>query len=192
MGRRGPPPKPSSMKKLAGTFRKDRAAVNEFEPEAGIPNPPEYVRRDRLALAEWELVVPILINGGVTTSEIDQSALARYCTARSLEETATRLYQDEGIVVAIYKMPRGRPKKKGPPAAPILSGYQPHPAVGIADRARMQANVLGAKFGLTPSDRVRISVDPEAKGRRDKASEAESDLFGKNPPQLSVHDGGKK
>jgi hypothetical protein len=40
MGKRGPPPKPSALKKAQGTFRKSRAPRNEIQPTPGDPGCP--------------------------------------------------------------------------------------------------------------------------------------------------------
>jgi P27 family predicted phage terminase small subunit len=81
--------------------------------------------------------VPRLLELGVL-ARIDRAALADYCAAHSLAVNATKRYKREGIVV---KTPYG-PK--------------PHPMIKIARESRTQANVLRAKFGLTPADRTRV------------------------------------
>lgn len=43
MGRRGPPPKPSALKKAQGTYRPDRAALREVEPTPGVPEMPRWL-----------------------------------------------------------------------------------------------------------------------------------------------------
>jgi P27 family predicted phage terminase small subunit len=164
MGKRGPAPKPTARKQLEGTFRKDRAARDEFSLPPGTPDAPKWL--DLEARAEWDRVVPTLVDTGIL-SKLDGGRLADYCTAHSLAIEATRIYQREGTVV---DSPQGQ---------------KAHPAVVIAKDARAQARHLAAEFGLTPSGRSRVSVPPKP-GESEK--EIEEDLFGK---PLEVVQGGK-
>src|SRR4051812_38548487 len=77
MGKRGPQPKPSALKKMQGTYRADRAAVNEFTPTLGLPEPPDWL--DVGALEEWQRIVPELEKAGVL-SLVDGAALEGYCS----------------------------------------------------------------------------------------------------------------
>ena len=137
MGRRGPPPKPSALKRLEGTYRPDRAARNELELPVGLPEAPNWL--DLEARNEWARVVPVLHETGVLTT-LDGGRLADYCMTHSLAIKATRRYQREGLVI---RSPQG---------------IKAHPAVAIAKDARAQARILAAEFGLTPSGRSRVSV----------------------------------
>lgn len=140
MGRRGPPPKPSALKKLEGTFRPDRAAPREVSPPPGVPDAPEWL--DEEARAEWERIVPHLAKLRIL-AEIDRGTLADYCTAHSLAVASTVEYQREGLMV---DTPHG-PRK--------------HPLIKVAQEARAQARVLAQEFGLSPSSRTRISAPPK-------------------------------
>lgn len=136
-GRRGPPPKPSKLKKLQGTFRKDRAAPRELVAKPGVPPRPTWLNAE--GRAEWERVVPQLQALGIL-STIDQSMLADYCTAHALAVNATKKYQREGMTIKVNGQ------------------LQKHPAVKIAQEARSQAARLAGEFGLSPSSRTRIST----------------------------------
>lgn len=137
MGRRGPPPKPSAQKKLAGTFRKDRAAKREMAPPPGTPPRPDWL--DAEGRKEWDRVVPQLEALGVL-SEIDGAMLADYCAAHALAVKATRAYQKQGLTVTI----NGQRLK--------------NPNIKIAQEARAQARLLAGEFGLSPSSRSRVST----------------------------------
>jgi P27 family predicted phage terminase small subunit len=140
MHKSGPPPLPSSLKKMRGTFRRDRVARNELDVPEGTPDMPNWL--DKEARAEWQRVVPILQELRVLTL-LDRGLLANYCAAWWLCVQATRLYVREGLA----------PKaKRGSKMA------RPHPMVKVATEARAQALRLAAEFGLTPSSRSRVST----------------------------------
>jgi P27 family predicted phage terminase small subunit len=136
-GRRGPPPKPSKLKKLQGTHRKDRAAPRELDAKPGVPTMPAWLNAE--ARAEWKRIVPQL-DALKILSDIDGAMLADYCTAHALAVNATKKYQREGLTVKVNGQ------------------LQKHPAVKIAQEARSQAARLAAEFGLSPSSRTRISA----------------------------------
>lgn len=136
-GRRGPPPKPSKLKKLQGTYRKDRAAARELVAKPGVPPRPTWLNAE--GKAEWDRVVPQLEALGIL-AVIDQSMLADYCTAHALAVNATKKYQREGMTIKVNGQ------------------LQKHPAVKIAQEARAQAARLAGEFGLSPSSRTRIST----------------------------------
>lgn len=165
MGRRGPPPKPSALKKLEGTHRKDRAARNELIAPPGTPERPAWL--DAEARAEWERVVPQLAELGILAT-VDRGMLADYCAAHSLAVQATRRYQKDGLVVKT---------KQGP---------LKHPMIKVAQEARAQARLLAAEFGLSAASRTRISV-PTSKNdpAKKKEDEAAAFIFGQRPRLVS-------
>lgn len=137
MGKRGPPPKPSKVKKLQGTHRKDRAARNELEAKPGVPAMPRWL--DAEGKREWSRVVPQLEALGIL-SDVDGAMLADYCAAHALAVKATKAYQRQGTMVTQF----GNRVK--------------NPNVKIAQEARAQARLLAGEFGLSPSSRSRISA----------------------------------
>jgi P27 family predicted phage terminase small subunit len=153
MGRRGPPPKPSALKKAQGTYRPDRAAVREVEPVPGVPEMPRWL--DAEGRREWKRVVPQLAGLGILAT-VDRAMLADYCAAHSLAVRATREYQRAPLMT------------EGP------HGPVPNPLLKVAKEARAQARLLGAEFGLSAASRSRISA-PEAKPDGDQS---EDFLFG--------------
>src|SRR5712664_3193365 len=69
--------KPTALKVLHGTFRKDRAVHNELAPTPGAPVCPPWL--NKLAKAEWARIVPELAAAGVL-SMVDGAALEGYCS----------------------------------------------------------------------------------------------------------------
>lgn len=143
MGKRGPPPKPSAVKKAQGTFHKNRSARNEVAPPPGVPPRPAWL--DAEGRAEWQRVVPQLQALGIL-SEIDGAMLADYCAAHSLSVRATKKYQREG------------------PSVKVNGQVQRHPMIKVAQEARAQARLLAGEFGLSPSSRSRISAPDKDEG----------------------------
>lgn len=162
MGKRGPPPLPTAVKKLRGTLEKSRElGRNEMAPPPGVPVRPDWL--DDEAAAEWDRVVPELESLGML-AVIDRARLADYCTAQSLAVEATKTYQREGLLLEINGQ------------------LQRHPAVKIAQEARAQAARLAAEFGLSPSSRTRVKAPEKAS----EIDETEAFLFAPK-----VIDGGK-
>jgi P27 family predicted phage terminase small subunit len=167
MGRRGPPPKPAKLKKLEGTYRKDRDAGGQaLEPPPGVPVRPKWL--DKEASAEWDRVVPQLVELKVLTG-LDGAALERYCVAHSNWVRAQRDVQKNGPVV---KTP---------------FGPQKNPNVKLAQDERAAARLLAGELGLSPSARSRVKV-PERPPDQD---EAEVFFFG-GGAQPRVINGGKR
>lgn len=160
MGRRGPPPKPTAQKRLEGTYRKDRdpSAGAAFEPPLGVPVPPKWL--DKEARAEWNRVVPLLVEGKVL-SELDGGALERYVVAHGNWVKAQRDLQRKGPVI---KTP---------------FGLQANPNVKISQVERQAAKQLAQELGLSPSARTRVKVAEKPAAAKDNA---EAFLFTK--PQL--------
>lgn len=175
MGKRGPPPKPSAVKKAQGTFHKSRSARNEVAPKPGVPPMPTWL--DAEGRAEWRRVVPQLEALGIL-SEIDGAMLADYCAAHSLAIRATKKYQRQG------------------PSVKINGQVQRHPMIKVAQEARAQARLLAGEFGLSPSSRSRISAPgtdeglSEANARMKAAKSGETETAKKTedflfpPPKL--------
>jgi P27 family predicted phage terminase small subunit len=163
VGRRGPPPKPTKLKKLEGTYRKDRDVGRELEPPPGVPVRPKWL--DREACAEWDRVVPQLVELKVLTG-LDGAALERYCVAHSNWVKAQRDVQKNGAVLKSQ------------------FGPMKNPNVKIAQDERAAARLLAGELGLSPSARSRVKV-PE---KTPDVDETEGFLFGGKP---RVIDGGK-
>jgi P27 family predicted phage terminase small subunit len=156
VGRRGPKPKPTALKKREGTFRKDRAPANEFAPTPGTPKCPDYL--DAIARGEWNRVVPELVAKNVLTI-IDGAVLEGFCVAYS---SAVK-FQKDADKKPIVKTPFG-PKV--------------NPSEAVARKWWALARQLGAELGLTPAARTRVSME-KPKPPEDKT---EAFLFG--PPRL--------
>jgi P27 family predicted phage terminase small subunit len=149
MGNRnsGPRPSPTKLKILRGVTRTDR--LNPKEPQIepapeSFDVPPPEMTRDKVAIAEWGRVVPILRRVGLV-SELERGALIALCQ------------QWSRYVAAQVDI-----RKKGP----VLDGeHGPmlNPSITIADKSLTHCLKLWQELGLTPSGRSKMIalVKPE-------------------------------
>jgi P27 family predicted phage terminase small subunit len=148
---RGRKPLPTSLKKLRGTWRPDRASGTEPQVESAIPEPPDWLSAD--ALAEWKRLAPQLAAAGLLT-KLDRAALASYCSAwgdlceanRTLQQFGSTYITERGVIVL-------------------------HPMLKVVERSRHALRAFASEFGLSPSARTRVDaksvpVDDEDEARR--------------------------
>jgi P27 family predicted phage terminase small subunit len=132
-------PKPQSLKEITGNPGKG-SIQNEPKPPAGFPDAPEWL--DDIALGEWDRLLPILEKMNVVTVA-DRNAVAAYCQSYSMYVKAVEDINRNGFTVEGH---RGVMSK--------------NPAVQVQRDSLDQMNRWGAKLGLSPVDRVRLSVTP--------------------------------
>jgi P27 family predicted phage terminase small subunit len=144
MGKRGPAPQPTALKLVRGETRPSRVNKNEPKPPlAAKVEPPEYL--DEEALDVWAQLAPSMIARGVLTAW-DVNQFAAYCAAVVHHRRAVKIVNLQGV------MRLGG----GEDAVEVK-----HPAMQIVrDQAQLMVT-LGGRFGLTPSDRSSISLEPE-------------------------------
>ena len=146
MGKRGPAPKPTALRVLHGD-RPDRINTDEPLPAEGEIAAPDTLSDD--ARAAWDRLAPDLTACGVLTSwDVDAfvivvEALARY-------RQATKLINGSALLV------------QGP------NGLVKNPALVVQREAEATFAAMGARFGLTPSDRSQLKV--ERGGQADNAA----------------------
>ena len=163
MARTGRPPKPTAVKKLAGTLRKHRVNRSEWQPPAGAPPMPEGL--DAVARAEWKIAVELLVPAGILTLA-DGRVLESYCRSVSRARAAEVVVEAEGLTVETQ------------------NGCQAHPAVGIARQAWEAARRYGESLGLDPSSRARLKVPPKP------AEDPDEKFLSRGRPPLAVVKGG--
>ncbi|MFH2074443.1 MAG: phage terminase small subunit P27 family [Pseudomonadota bacterium] len=133
-----------------------RKLKQEPIPPAGdIPTPPVHL--DAYGVEEWNRVVNGLYVMGVL-NQIDQQTLAAYCGAysrwRHAEEELKKLSKKGGDIAALVQKT-------------ISGNWIQQPLIGIANKAAGDMMRYAADFGLTPSARARLAVDP-GKGKESK------------------------
>lgn len=154
MATRGPRPKPTRLKELAGNPGKRPLNRGEPKPKAGVPTPPSHL--DGTARREWKRISQQLAACRLLTA-VDRTALALYCTAYSRWAEAEKQVREVGTVVRT---------KNG---YPVLSPY-----LIVANKAMEQLTRLLAELGLSPAARTRISIA----GPSSENDSAEQEFFG--------------
>jgi P27 family predicted phage terminase small subunit len=136
----GPPPTPSKLVELKGNPSKKKLNGFEPEPTRGAPRPPDDLKGE--ARAEWDRIVPELDSLGLL-AKVDRAYLVAYCEAWGTFNLAREALADYGPLVA------GRD-----------GGLVKNPAAQVMRDAADMMLKFGSRFGLSPSDRTRLSVAP--------------------------------
>ena len=143
--KRGPAPKPSSLKLVQGNPGRRPVADGEPTPEVVAPDCPGHLLAE--ARGEWDRIMPFLLRYRLVT-EIDTAALALYCQAYGRWQEAERRIAEmrekggDGLLV------------KAPSGYPIQNPY-----LAIANRAMEDCHKYLQQFGLSPSARTRVTVN---------------------------------
>ncbi len=145
MGRRGPPPIPTKMKVLAGNPGKRRLNKKEPKPPKNTPRCPAWLSSD--AKAAWRRLVPQLERMGVLTV-VDRDALVAYVQTYARWKRAEEWLDKHGEVYPL-RDEQGR-----------VRCMQQFPQVAIARNLAQLLKSYQQEFGLTPSARTRIEVNP--------------------------------
>jgi len=153
MGRRGPPPKPTALKRLEGTYRPDRAVQHEFIPPPGAPDAPDHI--EGLALATWQRVVNEMGKCPGLLTRVDFATLEGFCVQ----------YAE---AVSSSARVRAKPQIKTP------FGVKTNPAAAEARKAWALARQFANDLGLSPAGRTRVSAPPP----QAEKDEAKDFLFG--------------
>lgn len=152
----GRKPLPTHLKVLRGNPGKRPLNDREPQPRRVTPRMPDHLSPE--AKKEWRRMAKRLAKLGLLT-EIDGAALAAYCTAYGRWVEAERNVQKYGTVML-------SPDKGWPVQSPYLS---------IANKAMEQMHKFLTEFGMTPSSRSRIQVEPPQ-----EAADPFEELFGGN------------
>jgi len=146
MGRRGPPPKPTRLKQLAGNPGKRKLNKREPKPRKEAPRCPAWLNPD--AKRVWKDLVPKLKRMGILT-EVDGGALAAYCQTFARWRKVEEFIAKHGEVYPL-KDQNGK-----------IKYMQQFPQVSIARNLLQLLKAYQQEFGLTPSARTRIEVREE-------------------------------
>ena len=153
MGRRGPPPKPTHLKLLAGNPGKKPLNTREPSPKKGIPRCPEWLTEDA-KLAFRRLTETLKDMGIVSLS--DRDAMTSYAQVYSLWKEMSLFIQKHGVGYPI-KDDKGN-----------LKGFGQFPQVAVQRNCLVLMKAYQQEFGLTPASRSRVvrpagdAVDEEA------------------------------
>lgn len=137
---RGPKPRPTSLKLLAGTDRADRRNPHEPVPVRSTPACPDEL--DDAAREEWTRMEGLLEPLGLV-SQLDRAALGAYCAAYSHWLAAEGALKSHGMLI------------KSPSGYPMVSPY-----FSIASKTMNEMRLLLQEFGLSPASRTRVTAMP--------------------------------
>ena len=138
---RGPKPKPTALKRLAGNPGKRKLNDDDLKVPPGCPDCPAHITG--VAREEWIRITGELNALGMLT-KCDRAALAAYCAAYGRWVKLENLIAKHGLVF-----------KDG--------SHKPHPAVHVAHKTLLLMKQYLVEFGLTPSSRARMKVPGEEK-----------------------------
>lgn len=137
---RGAKPKPTVLKIRNGNPGNRPLNNHEPKPNTEMPGPPDHL--NDLARQEWDRMAKELHSIGILTS-IDGAGFALYCQAYA------RWVESEGHVL-----------KEGMVIETHTGALKQNPYLSIANHAMKQMKEFLAEFGMTPSSRSRLKVDP--------------------------------
>ena len=144
MGKRGPPPTPTAIKIARGTVR-SRGKAEPKPPAAGIVMPPHL---GEVAQAKWAELLPLLEGVRVMT-DADVEALARYCDTYEWWLATRAILKKDGCTYPILN------------DGGEIKYIAQRPEVSIAHKLATQLRQLEQDFGLNPSARSSLTVQPE-------------------------------
>lgn len=140
--------KPTRLKLLEGNPGKRKLPINEPISPPELPSPPAHL--DIYALEEWKRVADGLNAMGIL-STIDQAALAAYCGAysrwRKAEEELAKLEEKGGQIAGMV-------------LKTISGNWIQQPLIGISNTAARDMVRYACEFGMSPSARARLAIDP--------------------------------
>ncbi len=149
MAKRGRPPKPVALKILQGNPGKRPLTAQEPQVDlAQEAEPPEWMTDFGKEL--WRRLVPQLLKARLLT-EVDYAGLQMACEAYSVWREMTEFLNEYGRIQTSQ------------------TGYeQARPEVSMQKQALDSYNKFMSEFGLSPSARSRLRVEPEAEQAEDE------------------------
>lgn len=140
MGRRGPAPKPTELKRLAGNPGKRALDTSEPHYAAKAPPCPKHLTAE--ARREWRRISRELLAANLL-QVVDRAALAAYCQAWARWVEAETVMADPK-----FRM-----------VATTDKGYEHvNPWFQVSTQALKQMKAFLVEFGLTPASRTRIQA----------------------------------
>lgn len=143
MGRRGPPPKPTHLKVIAGNPGKYPLNKREPQPRKAVPRCPDWLPEE--ARVEWRWMTRELKAMGLL-SAVDKHALINYCQTWAQWRAAVAFVEKHGESHPI----RSEDGK--------IRCFQQFPQVAIARNHLLVLRAYQQDFGMTPAARSRIQV----------------------------------
>lgn len=132
---------PKSIKLARGTYRRDRDAGGEQQPQPGRPEKPSGM--GPVASAKWDEIVALLEAEG-QLSPLYGDFIAEYCRAHQDVADAERIIADEGEICVSEK-----------------GGRYQHPAVGMKNKAIDRLMKFGRQLGVSAQSVKHVQKAPK-------------------------------
>lgn len=158
---RGRRPKPTKLKLVEGTARKDRVNDEEPEPPAGDVVAPNWLRGRARRL--WKQIAPVLEEMHILTTA-DPHALALLCDAYAEYVECSEYIRKRGRTYESIVVVEAE-DEAGERAEITKRMVRPRPEVAMAADAWRRVRAMLAEFGMTPSSRTRVKA---TEGGREK------------------------
>lgn len=159
----GPRPKPVELRVLHGAAR--RIALESVpKPRRKLPRCPDFLTGE--AALCWKRTASDLYDAGLLTT-VDRDALAAYCVAFARWRQAEEYVKKKGLVIFT--------SLKTDEDGNVIGGNNPiqNPYLAIANKAFDQMCKLMAEFGMTPSSRTRVKIEPQPAQRKPRPQQAQ-------------------
>ena len=144
-------PKPTALKVIQGNPGKRPLNENEPKPAHKIPACPDHL--DEIAQKRWAELSTLLFDLGLLT-EIDGDALAAYCQLYSDWVHLSNEIVADGSDVQM--------KHTIDPSGSEFLEMKPNPRIIMKRETLKLLKGFLAEFGMTPSSRTRLGVEPKA------------------------------
>lgn len=142
MGKRGPPPKPTALKRLQGNPGRRPLNSREPAPPAAVAKCPAWL--PEIGKRKWRELMPKLAKVGLFRS-IDPDALANYCQLWARWRAAEAMIREEGVILTSEDKDGNLKKMR-------------HPATLEAARLISELHRYQRDFGMTPASRPGIDA----------------------------------
>ena len=153
MAVRGPRPKPTLLKLIAGNPGRRPLNAREPVPPTHLRAPPKWFSDQQRE--SWEYVLEHAPHG--LLKGLDRSTLVGFVVAENLHREAAEHVAAEGVVL------KGLPREtKG--GKVIEGGLYQSPWMAVLNRQALIMMKAAAELGFSPASRSRITLEPEEAG----------------------------
>jgi P27 family predicted phage terminase small subunit len=145
------PRKPTELKKLEGTYRKDREVQNPIKTTIALTLQ-EPTELNEWGLSLWRVIIEEFLPLGVV-AKVDTGSLLMLCNEFGTYCEADDLIKAQGLEVDedVYSKDGDLIKTK----------KVPNPMLKVRNDAYKNYNSMCSKFGITPSDRAGLNAPRE-------------------------------
>jgi len=160
-------PKPTALKQLQGTLRKDRTNANEPKPNPLSKGIPKHLSKE--AKKYWKEIFKLLTRVDILT-ETDVESLSLYCESKARWILAKKQLEKDGLVIIAQS------------GFPVQNPY-----LQILNKAHDQMLKILLEFGMTPAARTKVNATSKDEDESDPWDEFMEKYPNKPIGKLSTH-----